>query len=321
MEKISNQTELAVIFKRYKQKVGPIVFLPETVLSGKLDTHNMIFIDWKGNRYPHIFANGEEYGFAMRATVGELNPYYQKKTLSGLCKAYLKDLQLSFYYYMATDHATFSDLEFIMEDSKYHTTYFLSDRDLKNVISKRVETALLQQKTEEINMKQLIQEVKQKVIGQDDAIEDIVSLLWQNSKSTKKKNMIVVGSTGVGKTEIFREISKKVNIPMVVINAASLTQSGFMGESVDDILKRLLYVCNHDVKKAESGIIVLDEIDKLASSQHSNELVATLGVQYELLKLLEDGTYYLNIGDTYHAKNVMVKLVKLQLLAWALFLI
>lgn len=319
MKKIPNNTELAVIFQRDRNDTGLTIFLATAVIPGKLDKQKMMFVDWEGNQYSHIVANNTDYGFALRITVGRLNSYYKKKTLSRLCKAYLKDLQLDFYYYTTSDGITFKDLAFISEDSFYHTTYSLKDRDLDRIVSKRLESSYLQQTKKLIDTKQLIQTVENKVIGHDEAIEDIVSILWQNSKSEKKENIMIVGPTGVGKTEIIREIAKSLNIPMIVVDATSLTQTGIVGDSVNDALKRLLYVCNNDVKKAEEGIIVIDEMDKLANSGNSNEMVTTTGVQYELLKLLEDGTYYLNIGDFYQPKMLMFNTSKITVIGLGAF--
>lgn len=322
MDKISNHTELAVIFRREKRKIGPTLFFAYAVVPGKLDHQNMIFTDWNGDKYSHLFEKEADYGFAMRTTVGRLNRYYKKKTLSSLCKSYLKDLQLDFYYYIASDD-TYKDLVFITEDSKYHTTHVLDDKDLEKVIFRRIlssekEIPEIEQETT-IDTKLLIHDIENKVIGQNEAIEDIVSILWQNSKTSKKSNMMIVGPTGVGKTEIIREITKKLHIPMVIVDASSLTQSGFMGNSVEDALKRLLYVCDNDVKKAEEGIIVLDEIDKIADNQNIEGKVATTGVQYELLKLLEDGIFYLNVGDVLFPKQIMLDTSKITVIGLGAF--
>lgn len=322
MDRISNHTELAVIFRREKRKIGPTLFFAYAVVPGKLDHQNMIFIDQNGNKYSHLFEQEADYGFAMRTTVGRLNRYYKKKTLSSLCKSYLKELQLDFYYYIASDN-TYKDLAFITEDSKYHTTYVLYDRDLEKVILRRTLSAEKEipeiEPKATIDTKLLIHDIENKVIGQNEAIEDIVSILWQNSKSSKKSNMMIVGPAGVGKTEIIREITKKLHIPMVIIDTSSLTQSGFTGSSVEDALKRLLYVCDNDVKKAEEGIIVLDEIDKIADNQNIEGMIATTGVQYELLKLLEDGIFYLNVGNSMFAKNVRLDASKITIIGLGAF--
>ncbi len=314
MNKIPNSTELVVIFKRIKREIPPDFFHPCAVLPGKLNKKNMTFIDTDGKEHLHLVETEEGCGYALRTTVGKLRKFYKKKTLGGLCKAYLKDLQLDFYYYATTDPVTYKDLAFITEDREYHTTYALYDEDLDQIMTKKVTDYLRQEENTKkeysnlINTKALIHEVKNKVLGQDEAIEDIVSILWQNSKGIRKSNILIIGPTGVGKTEIIRVISKELKIPMVIVNAAELTQTGYQGNSVEDVLKSLLLKSQNDKNKAEHGIIVLDEIDKLAQNDNSfgQDNVATTGVQQELLKLLEDGTYYLNIGTVFEPEMIML---------------
>ena len=314
MQKISNRTEMAVIFKKVQREIGT-VFVACDVVMGKLDRKNMTFTDQNGKSYYHIFGNNQEYGFALRSKIGTINQYYKKKTFSGLRGAYLKDLKLDFYYYTSTNKETYHDLKFISEDSKYHTTVSIYDRDLEIVAFNKVQNQSEQKETatNSIPTKELIQEVKSKIIGQDNAIEELVSVLWQNSKTDYKSNALLVGPTGVGKTEMIRVIAQRLKIPMVIVDTTNLTASGYKGNTVEDILTRLVLSCNGNVTQAEQGIIVLDEIDKLSKRENFDDFVATVGVQYELLKVLEDGVYSLNIGTYFapkiveiHTKNIMV---------------
>ncbi len=320
MKRISNNTELAVIFQRETRENGPTIFWAYAVVPGSLNKQTMTFTTWNGTTYSHILIKGEEYGFAIRTTIGRINKYYKKKTLNSLCRAYLKDLQLDFFYYTTSDNITFKDLTLITEDRQYHTTYSEYDPDLDRIVKKKLKSEKsLQEEEDQIDTKKLIQEIKGKVIGQDDAIEDIVSTLWQNSKSQKKNNLLLIGPTGVGKTQIIRELSQIIDVPMVVVDASSLTQTGFEGESVENALKNLLYSCDKDIAKAEKGIIVLDEIDKLSNSANSGEKIATTGVQYELLKLLEDGDYYLNIGNDINPQIVHLNTNKIMIIGAGAF--
>lgn len=106
----------------------------------------------------------------------------------------------------------------------------------------------------------------------------------------EKSNIILVGETGTGKTLVARTIAKMLNVPFSIVDATVLTQAGYVGEDVESILSRLLQAAEYDVKKAEKGIVFIDEIDKIARKGDNPSItrdVSGEGVQQALLKLLE----------------------------------
>lgn len=105
----------------------------------------------------------------------------------------------------------------------------------------------------------------------------------------------MIGNSGVGKTSIIRSIADKLNKVVYRTSANSLTESGYVGNSVDDILKGLVEKCEGDIEKASNAIVILDEFDKIAFDKGGE--IATEAVQNELLTLLEDGEYYLNFRN------------------------
>lgn len=149
------------------------------------------------------------------------------------------------------------------------------------------------------------------IIGQDKAKKDIATAVYNHYKiiNTNKKsisteidksNVLLVGPTGVGKTAIIKALGKLLDIPYVIADANSLTQSGYVGRDVEDMLKDLLEASDGDLDKAQKGIIYMDEIDKLGrkgSSPTSSRDISGEGVQQALLKLVEGGVFDVSMSD------------------------
>lgn len=144
----------------------------------------------------------------------------------------------------------------------------------------------------------------QYIIGQDDAKKYLSVAVYNHYKrllsqqeeaaddnvEIEKSNIVMVGSTGTGKTLLARTIAKLLKVPFTIVDATVFTQAGYVGEDVESILSRLLQVADYDVARAERGIVFIDEIDKIARKGDNPSITRDVngeGVQQSMLKLLE----------------------------------
>lgn len=154
---------------------------------------------------------------------------------------------------------------------------------------------------EVITPRSLFDFLEENAVGQKEAKKTLSVAMYNHFKRIKlnregiqinKNNILLIGSTGVGKTFITSLLAKKLNLPFVIADANSLTQAGYVGGDVEDILESLVHKAKGDIEKAQCGVVIIDEIDKICSSKgYTGRDPSGEGVQQALLKLIEGGEF------------------------------
>ena len=325
--------DLAVIFEPVVDNEGTRTYYPVEVVEGYLDEPSEKFIDENLYSYDHFMDFQEGRSYALRTNLLETYKNNPDKSLNEIKEAILENLRKYKYTTGLYEDQVLLIRKLIDSDNNKISIVFDQDsidkcmflfgdiedikefeeqmnRELNEDIEdisqdekmiEHSESDTLSNTEIKISPRKLYKEIRKTVIGQDDAIKQIVTTIWENFYGDTTNNMIILGPSGSGKTEIIRQVSKLLNIPLLLTSVTGMSQAGYVGRGTDEILKDLLTLTNGDIGKAERAIVVLDEFDKIATRGNNGD-ISTNGVQNELLKIVEDGTF----GIDYNHRSRMV---------------
>jgi len=169
--------------------------------------------------------------------------------------------------------------------------------------------------SKETTPSRIVKYLDQYVIGQDDAKKIVsvavyshyrkISTVLQGGGTIAKSNVLLIGSSGTGKTLLCETLSRMLGVPFVTADATSLAQTKYVNEEIEAVLQRLLDKADGDIRKAQLGIVFIDEIDKLKATKAEARVLSGESVQHALLKIMEGSPVKLKDGQYLDTSNVL----------------
>jgi len=208
------------------------------------------------------------------------------------------------------------------EDAFYNSAeidYLYLDDKSKTSEDNNKEISVICESNKEVTPKKLNEYLDSKAVGQKEAKKVLSVAMYNHFKrlrlqdnsgvKMKKNNILLSGSTGVGKTFITQLLVERLDVPFVVADANSITQAGYVGGDVEDILESLYNNANKDLSKAQRGVVLIDEIDKICTKtgrdNSSTRDPSGEGAQQALLKLIEGGKFKVEMGQGGRKDNII----------------
>ena len=317
-----NELSFAIVFQRaYIEKLGYSIFIPLRPVIGYLEELTQVFID-ELSEYKYINtyqANQFEVDvcFGNVVSIKKLFKLKELKQSKNKISDFFKMCEKSIWFYRDLDFVSILREDF---ESKYDVkinvcpvsqanlmTEALLDGRIdssvynEEVLDTYIEGDLEKSENEDIlPIGQVYDKIRKRVVSQDEPIKKILTSVYKSiffKGNLRKSNVLIIGPTGVGKTEIIRSIANVFNVPVCIEDMTRYTDTGYKGCNIDDILKDLYFNANEDLDLAQKSILVLDEIDKKASNGRASDDFNKGDVLKSLLKVVEGGVFEVEINS------------------------
>lgn len=293
--------------KRFKQKYDDEVFK-----IGFLSLNLIAWILMNDRNIINIFTELEDNPEVKRLVTEDENSYYSKFVDFFLRKAFEEESVLFFSMTANKDFKDAPDNLSTQEIGDSSGIYIRSTEEKTATLNSQetsfnYQTANVEERTEDVmsnpeNIKKMLISIQQKFIGQEEAAKLLFLNIIKNQKLASLQNissgtrsiMFIDGPSGTGKTAITKDITDNLGLPFVATSITNYSAAGYVGGNITDILKELYIKAGSNLEKAERGIVVLDELDKIVNSGR-NDLVMKSAVQHQLLDFLGGGKYAIEV--------------------------
>ena len=300
--------EIAIIFRRttvdglYDQ----ILYKPIKCVYCEKVNDELAIVDSKNTYYNHLICGKLGDAYALRTNVKDIMNIYNLSNPDDAKNEYFNYINDLLFKILYTEKEGLFLYGFNNKDE-----IIARDQDFEG-IKLSIPNTDIEEKQEEqkdLNATELSSKIKEKVIGQDNAIDKLVTTILTNDKlksidafEDNKLNILLIGNSGIGKTFMIRTLAKQLNKDVYFTSANNLSQTGYVGNSVTDILLGLINQCQGDINRINNSIVFIDEIDKISIKKGGQ--ISTESVQQELLTMLEEGQYYIKTPKEGKAINI-----------------
>ena len=301
---MNNNLDLVVIFKK-KEKGDIVSYIPVMGEVGIYDEKKELFITNKGKKYKNIIS-GESYAFAGRTPLSQYQEKYPLLSINIIKRiAFLSSLKNRYFLTETEDKIP----AVLLEDKNKKNKLFI-DNDIIAFYNKyypEIEIDKIINNTK-MNINDVYEELINKIVGQDDQIKQILSSIWKQYNNEDKQsnyNMLINGSTGTGKTTIFKILEELLGIPCIIINAKRIEEPSY----IENTLLRLLEKADFDIDRAEHGILVIDKLEEISTNSKERHNTISKSLQELIINLIEEGIFTINNIDNDKYRFSMDKLL------------